>query len=206
MKNLFNRYWKEYDKWYEKNRPAYLSEIKAIKKVFPAGGKGLEIGVGTGRFASALGIKHGIDPSKKMIAIAKKRDIKAVKGYGENLPYKNSEFDYVLIINTLCFAKNPEAIVKETGRVLKEGGTCIIGILDKNSFLGEFYMKQDSPFYKDINLFSVKEVIGLLKSCNFEQSDIYQTVFDYPSNIKSIQKPEKGYGKGGFVVCSFTKL
>jgi ubiquinone/menaquinone biosynthesis C-methylase UbiE len=48
---VFDKYFKEYDEWYEKNKLAYLSEVAALKKVIPKGKKGLEIGVGTGRFA-----------------------------------------------------------------------------------------------------------------------------------------------------------
>jgi len=54
----------------------YLSELKALKKVILEKKKGLEIGVGTGRFASPLGIEYGIDPSEKMLEIAKKRGVK----------------------------------------------------------------------------------------------------------------------------------
>ena len=69
--NVFNKYTKEYDSWYDKNKYAYLSEIEAIRKVLPKKGIGLEIGVGTGRFAAPLGIKYGIDPSEKMLEIAR---------------------------------------------------------------------------------------------------------------------------------------
>ena len=86
MNNIFDKYYKRYDAWYDRHKFAYLSELGALKKVIPKKGKGLEIGVGTGRFAHALGIKYGIDPSKRMLEIAKRRKIKAVLGYGEKLP------------------------------------------------------------------------------------------------------------------------
>ena len=73
--NIFNHNYKKYDLWYERNKFAYLSELEAVKKVLPKRGEGLEIGVGTGRFAAPLGITAGVDPSKNMIKIAKKRGI-----------------------------------------------------------------------------------------------------------------------------------
>jgi len=76
MQNGFDVYSEEYDRWYERNKFAYLSEIEALKKVVPKKGKGLEIGVGTGRFAHALGVSVGIDPSENMLQIARKRKIK----------------------------------------------------------------------------------------------------------------------------------
>jgi hypothetical protein len=42
---VFNKYVKEYEEWFEKHKFAYLSEIEALKKVIPKG-KGIEIGVG----------------------------------------------------------------------------------------------------------------------------------------------------------------
>jgi len=67
--DIFNKYTQEYEEWFEKNKFAYLSEIEALKKVIPKG-KGLEIGVGTGRFAKPLKIDVGIDPSENMLKIA----------------------------------------------------------------------------------------------------------------------------------------
>ncbi len=69
MKNIFDKRYKKYDAWYKENKFAYLSELEAIRKVLPKKGKGLEIGVGTGRFAAPLGIKFGIDPSEDMIQL-----------------------------------------------------------------------------------------------------------------------------------------
>ncbi len=88
MKNIFERYYKKYDAWYERNKFAYLCEIAALKKVIPKSGKGLEVGVGTGRFASSLGIKNGIDTSANMLKIARKRGIKVRQARAEKLPFK----------------------------------------------------------------------------------------------------------------------
>lgn len=54
MSGIFDRYYKRYDAWYGRNRYTYLSELRAIRKFLPRKGKGLEIGVGTGRFAGPL--------------------------------------------------------------------------------------------------------------------------------------------------------
>jgi len=62
----FEKYTKEYEEWFERNKLPYLSELQAIKSQLPENGYGLEIGVGSGRFAAPLGIKLGVEPSKKM--------------------------------------------------------------------------------------------------------------------------------------------
>jgi ubiquinone/menaquinone biosynthesis C-methylase UbiE len=206
MSNIFDRYYKRYDAWYDENRFAYLSEIEAVKKVLPKKGRGLEIGVGTGRFAGVLGIEYGIDPSKKMLEIAKKRGVNVKLGYGEKLPYEDSFFDYVAIIISLCFVKSPLKVLAEARRVLKDKGKIIIGIINKDSFLGKFYQRKKSVFYKHANFLNTEEVIDLLKSIGFSRFSYYQTIFDYPDKLNSIQKPQKGFGKGGFVVISGEKL
>ena len=121
LMNVFDTYTQEYDQWYEKNRYAYLSEIEALKCTTPSSGKGLEIGVGTGRFAEPLGGSVGIDPSLNMLYIAQKRISTVVVGRGENLPFLNNEFTFILVVITLCFVENPDDLIKESRRVL-EGG------------------------------------------------------------------------------------
>ena len=206
MRSVFDRYYKRYDAWYDKNKFAYLSELEVIKKVLPKRGRGLEIGVGTGRFAVPLGIKYGIDPSKKMLEIAEKRGVKVHLGSGEKLHFKNSSFDYVAIIITLCFVKDPVKVLSEARRVLKKNGKIIIGIVDRESFLGKFYPKKKSVFYKQATFFSVREVTRLLKKTGFIKLSYYHTLFRLPEKIASIEKPKRGSGKGGFVVISGEKI
>lgn len=205
MKNIFDRYYQKYDAWYDKHKFAYLSELEAIKKALPKRGKGLEIGVGTGRFASALGIGYGIEPSSNMVKIARQRGLDTRLGFGERLPFTNASFDYVAIIITLCFVKDPQKVFKEARRVLKRSGRIIIGIIDKDSFLGKFYQRKKSIFYKQARFFSVKEATRLLRETGFIRLSYYQTLFKLPEKIDSIEKPKRGFSKGGFVVISGEK-
>ncbi|MDP1623953.1 MAG: hypothetical protein Q8M08_16635 [Bacteroidales bacterium] len=55
----------EYDHWFDKHSSVSQSEILAIQQAIPQNKKGIEIGVGTGRFAESLNIKFGIEPSEK---------------------------------------------------------------------------------------------------------------------------------------------
>ncbi|MFA5271377.1 MAG: methyltransferase domain-containing protein [Candidatus Omnitrophota bacterium] len=200
MTGVFDKYYKKYDAWYERNKFVYLSEIEALKKALPKKGKGLEIGVGTGRFASILGIEYGVDPSKNMLQIARRRGIDACLGTGEKLPFENFTFDYIAVIITFCFVKDPVKVLAEAKRVLKENGKLIIGIIDKDSFLGKFYRKKKSIFYQQAHFFGVKEVVVLLRQAGFKKFSYFQTLFSLPEEISYIEKPQKGFDKGGFVV------
>lgn len=199
-KNIFDKYHKRYDAWYEKNKFTYFSELKALRKVLPKRGIGLEIGVGTGRFASALGIKYGLDPALKMARIAGERGVKVKIGRGEKLPFKNQKFDFCLMVITISFVNKPEEVIKEIKRILKKKGRLIIGMVDRESFLGKFYQKKKSEFYKEAHLFSPPEVVTLLKKEGFKNFSFWQTIFHLPHKIKKIEKPKIGFGEGGFVV------
>lgn len=203
--NTFDRKYKKYDVWYERNNFAYVSEIDAIKKVLPKKGRGLEIGVGTGRFATALGISAGIDPSYHMVRLARNRGVNVCLAFGEAIPFLRETFDYAVVIISLCFVKNKKMVLQEAARVLKKGGKIIIGIVDKESFLGKYYRHKKSVFYKIAKFLSVVEVVDILKKTGFSSFSIYQTLFTLPERMTAAQKPKKGFGKGGFVVLSGKK-
>jgi len=57
----FEKYASQYEGWFERNRFVYESELRAIRKQLPGSGKGIEIGIGSGRFAAPLGIKLGLE-------------------------------------------------------------------------------------------------------------------------------------------------
>lgn len=206
-KSDFNEHVMKYDRWYERNRPAYLSETLAVQYLIPKG-KGLEIGVNTGRFASVLGIPFGLDPAGEGLKIAESRGVSVILGVGEDIPLKNETLDYVLMVITISFLKRPEKVFREVSRVLKKKGKIIVGIVDKNSFLGESYQEKKSrglPFYKDALFFSPSDVMDMLSGCGFRDTRIYQTLFQLPEKVKKVQKPKKGHGEGGFVVMGAEK-
>jgi len=47
----FNTHHKRYEAWFTHHQAAYYSELLAVRALLPWQGLGLEIGVGTGRFA-----------------------------------------------------------------------------------------------------------------------------------------------------------
>ena len=51
---VYDQFANEYDAWFEKHLNFYQSELLAMKQAVPQHKKGIEIGVGTGRFAEPL--------------------------------------------------------------------------------------------------------------------------------------------------------
>ena len=204
MNNVFERYARKYDVWYDKNKLAYLSELEAVRKFLPKKGRGLEIGVGTGRFAAALNIEFGVDPSPAMLKKAKVRGVKVRLGVGERLPFGDSVFDYAAIIISICFMDNPRKVFKEAKRVLKKNGKLIVGIIDKNSFLGRLYRKKKSVFYRKVHFYGAEEISKLFKEYGFKRISYLQTIFSSLRGIVSVETPVSGFGRGGFVVIRGT--
>lgn len=157
----------EYDSWYERHRDIYEAELKALEDVvkkYPS--PKLEIGVGTGRFASRLGVEYGIDPEERMLEYAAKRGVKTIQGVGEELPFSNDNFYAVLIITTLPFFHDAKKVVKETHRVLKDNGALILGFIPRDSFFGRKYVeygKKGDKRFRDTHFYTMEEVESLLE-------------------------------------------
>ncbi len=74
----FNEYAERYDDWYDRRPLVYQAELRAVKRALPRRGHGLEVGVGTGRFAVHLGVRTGVEPSAAMRDRARLRGVEAV--------------------------------------------------------------------------------------------------------------------------------
>ncbi|WKZ76218.1 MAG: methyltransferase domain-containing protein [Vicingaceae bacterium] len=196
----------EYDQWFEKHSSLYHSEILAIQQAIPQNKKGIEIGVGTGRFAKPLNIEFGVEPSENMAKVAEQRGITVYRAFAENLPIDSSSFDFALMVTTVCFLSDIPKAFSEIHRILKPQGEIILAIIDKNSELGRKYEKEKSTnkFYKDAHFHSTEELTTLLQQSGFQNIQYLQTLTSLKEN--EIEKPEKGYGKGSFVVIKANKV
>ena len=204
---VFEKWAQEYDEWFDINRFAYESEVLALRKFIPKNGKGLEVGVGTGRFSVPLGIKAGVEPARAMASIAQKRGIEVYEAKAEELPFESESFDFVLMVTTICFLQDPMQSLKEAKRVLKPEGHIIIGMIDKDSPLGMVYesKKEHSRFYKYAKFYSVRQVLGWLSESEHSHIEICQTIFENPERMTAIDAVRDGYGEGAFVVISAQK-
>jgi len=158
-----------YETWFEKNPLVYTDEVQTLKKLIDNRTNGLDIGMGSGRFALPFGIDVGIEPSQKMREIAIARGLHPVDGIAEDLPFENETFDFALMITVICFVDDPLKALKEAYRVIRENGSVIIGMVDRNSLLGQTYQstKQTSRFYNNATFYAVEEIIEFAKTAGF---------------------------------------
>jgi len=200
--NAFDKNVDRYEQWFVDNPLAYVSELRALRELLPTSGNGIEIGVGTGRFAAPLGIKTGLEPSRSIAEIARKRGVEIVPGVAEHLPFMDGEFDCALMVTTVCFLDDMDMAFQEVRRVLKAGGSFVIGFVDRESPLGKEYQdrKDKSAFYKDATFYTVEEIVSRLRRYGFGGLAFRQTLFRPLQEMAEVEPVKEGHGEGSFVV------
>ena len=208
MTSPFNSHHRRYEVWFGRHEAAYLSELLAVRALLPWEGRGLEIGVGTGRFAAPLGIEVGIDPSHVMLSYSMGRGISCILGIAEVLPFKDAVFDYSLLVTTICFVDDPVVMLNEAHRVLKPGAPLVIGFVDRTSMLGQHYLahQSENDFYSEARFYSSLEVEKLLNDTGFVNQSWGQTLSKPINEIQEIEPLRGGRGHGGFVVVTADRL
>ncbi|MCD6114593.1 MAG: class I SAM-dependent methyltransferase [Thermoprotei archaeon] len=200
---VFDKYAEKYDSWYSRNKVIAENEVLALKKL-RLKGLGLEVGVGTGFFSSKLSVNLGLDPALRMLKIAKNRGIDVIGGVGEHIPFRDEVFDYVLLVVTLCFVKDPRAVVDESARVVRKGGRLIACIVPRDSAWGKYYMGKNSVFYRIAKFYSLGEALELV-SYRFKVKRCVSTLSFGPQDEPFIEEPIEKCVPYGFVCIEALK-
>ncbi|HJW89045.1 MAG TPA: class I SAM-dependent methyltransferase [Anaerolineales bacterium] len=138
----------------------------------------LEVGCGVGidlvRFARGGAVVTGIDLAEVSIALARQNfasngliaDLQVMNG--EALGFPKDSFDMVYAHGVLQYTANPERMVKEIHRVLRPGGTAIMMVYNRRSWLNALSKvmnvgleHEDAPVLRK---YSIGEFKQLLKS------------------------------------------
>ena len=195
-----------YDAWFEEEgKPIFAIEAQAFREILPLLSKPwLEVGVGSGRFAQALVIETGIDPSIKLLDMARSRGIPVFLSKGENAPFGDGAFGAVFIIVTLCFVASPLKVLTEANRLLRRGGKIVLGLVLQESPWGHYYQvkkRKGHRFYKQATFYSYAEVKRLLNQTGFSTEHVLSTLFQKPGDVRRMESPQKGYSpNAGFTV------
>jgi len=188
----------EYDAWFDKDGSLiFFIEVKAFRALLSSLPKPwLEIGVGSGRFAQALGIETGIDPSYRLVEMARRRGINAFIGRGEQELFDEESFGTVFLIVTLCFLDSPLDVLKEANRILIPGGKIVLGLVLKESPWGQFYQAQKARghrFYRYATFYTYEEVLALLEQAGFSMEKVVSMLFQQPGKVQHAEESREGY-------------
>ena len=202
----FDTHVDRYEGWFEKNNLAYESQVEAVRSVLPPG-KGVEIGVGTGRFAGPLGVEMGVEPSDFMKEAALEKGIEVIRGVAESLPLPDRSFDFVLMVTVICFFDDVPRAFSEALRILKPGGSLVVAFLDRDTPIGKVYdaNKHDSAFYQEATFYSAAEVKTMLEEGGFVSTKFIQTIFKDPREMNELDPVKEGSGEGVFCVAKADK-
>lgn len=146
-----------YDQWFETRWGRYAFEVEA-RTVLRAlgtvrGGRLLDAGCGTGRFAGLLE-NHGasvvgVDLHPGLLAVASQR-ISGTRVLADvhRLPFRDGAFDASLAVTVLCFATDPAAVLAELARVTHREGRLVLGELNRRSPWGVAHRRRfgDPPW------------------------------------------------------------
>lgn len=211
---VFEQHAEAYDAWYDSRRGQSLFRVevaclRSVLKPEPPQ-PWLEVGIGTGRFAAALGIGQGVDSASAVLRRAEARGIRVIQGQAENLPYDEGLFGAVFLIVTLCFVDDPQLAVSEAARVLRTGGALVLGFVPRDSVWGQYYLRQAAAghrFYSVASFFTVAEVRGFALRAGLTETGAAGCLTEAPgleteNYAQSLSDITEGTG---FVALRFTR-
>jgi SAM-dependent methyltransferase len=184
------RYWRSTRWWLNDDRRLYWQEILSrgfgLDYNFFINKDVLEIGCGpSGIIFQIETAKHriGIEPMElgNLVSEDWKKSI-VKKGVGEELPFEDNSFDIVISFNALDHAINPDGVIRETYRVLRDNGDFLLWIYT----LRDIYR----PFQRILNRldpphphhFTYNDVISKVDSNSFR---INKRRFEWGTGLKN---------------------
>jgi len=197
--DIFNEGALRYDSWYSRHPSLARSEAETIRQL-GLSGIGVDIGAGSGFFTRITGA-IALDPSLPMLVLAKRRVEDVIGGVGELIPLRDSSMNFVLIVVTLCFAKDPEAMLREAMRILKLDGTLAVCIVPLESPWGRVYSElKDNPFYSRARFLTLNQLEGIVMKLGFRITNRIATLgsgvgdyYEEPREVSRAQASDYGF-------------
>jgi len=168
--DVFERYACDYDRWFEEHREEYEAELVRIRRILPVpDARAVEVGVGSGRFASPLGIRIGIEPSVTLGCMARRRGIEVIRGITESLPLREESCSSVLMVTVICFLDDPARALNEIFRILMPGGTLVIAFIERDGHIARKCLHEPGKhrFLSNARFYTDSEIMALLRNSGF---------------------------------------
>ena len=211
--DLFNGSAASYDAWFDtpRGKTLFNAELACLGELTKGlAGPWLEIGVGNGRFSEALGVEVGLDPARGALELACRRGVRVVQAMGETLPFGDEVFGAVLVIVTICFCDEPEALLQEAARVTKPGGAVILGFVPAGSAWGKLYAAKGAAghhYYSKATFFSLEQLTAFAANAGLRLERCASTLYQGPEvEHPEPEPPRAGCDEtAGFVAALFRR-
>lgn len=192
-------YFRDIESYYSK-KYGYLK--KYIDYSALSGKKGLDIGCGFGNtlveITKAGVIAIGVDVSDLAVKMSKKnlevRNLNAevIREDGENLKYKDKSFDFIFAIATVSYTSNPQRMLQEIHRMLKEGSEAYITVYNMNSWLNILFKalnkktpREEAPGFNQYTVQKFKELLELFSEVEIT-TDRFPVTVDRDNKIQTV--------------------
>ena len=174
-KSTFNQQADTYDEDIHGQHARTLYPVLLSKLAHIPFQRALDLGCGTGEMMKMLLQSddqrelYGIDLSEKMLSVAEGKlsgKVQLVLGDSEHLPFVDNFFDVVYCNDSFHHYPAPENVIREVQRVLKPGGTFLIGDCWQplvGRAIMNFYMRHSKE--GDVKIYSKEEMVSLLSQC-----------------------------------------
>ncbi len=178
---VFHERSQEYDHWFDENERVYQAKLAALQQFIPRLGIRVEIDVGTGRFAVPLGVAVGIEPAWHMAQIAHRRGIAVCQAVGDQLPFRESQFDFPLARPRHLLRRRGAAATHRRALRAQTAGRTVMGLIDRNSAFAQSYeaRRATSTFYRQARFYSATQVGAWTQEAGFFGLEFRQTLLDF---------------------------
>jgi SAM-dependent methyltransferase len=171
-----------------------LEHRSIFKLMGPVEGKRvIDLGCGDGLLGATLArqgaLVVGVDVDRSVLRAANSRGAQGpggpprfIEGPIERLPFDDSVFDVAVAMTVLCLVADPTAALREAARVVRPGGTLIIGELGRwNTWAARRRVKGwfGSRLWRSAHVFSASQLSGLVEDAGLTVSAVRGSVF-YP--------------------------
>lgn len=131
-------------------------------------GRVLDVGCGIGDMVSYRPQTVGVDVNPKAVAYCRSRGLTVHQMEPDRLPFPAAGFDAVVLDNVLEHLENPEPLLAEIHRVLRPGGTFLVGVPGEQGFASDPDHKRHYP---------EAALIRCLDSAGFEAARVFHQPF-----------------------------
>jgi len=201
---VFHEHAEEYDNWYTDSL-AFAIELAALQSLHKEmRGPGMEVGVGPGRFAREMDLEFGLDPARKPLVLASRRGIQCCQGFGEQLPVKDKTLGVIYLLFALCFAADPQKVLGECCRCLRDDGHLVVGMIPAGGSWGKNLAakkKTGHLFYKHARFYTTENLKQWLAKAGMDIREHRSTLYQPPGHLEEIEAPRDVLDeRAGFVV------